>query len=152
MCLILHNFQFSHHSPGPILCISHIAIFSLCLAIFHVLQCVFLILHVYHCFLPYFTSYHVSCSFSLFVSFLAIFQILQCKFLIFLVGQFSHHNLDPTVCISHFFTFFQCFSPYSRSYNVCESFSTLVNFLATIQVLQCVFFSNTSFSLFLAIF
>ena len=69
------------------------------LTIFQVLQCVFLTVHVFQCFSPYFMSYHVSFSFSSFISFLAIFQVLNCVCLILHV--------------------FQCFSPYSRSYSVC---------------------------------
>jgi len=58
--------------------------------------------------------------FLMFFSFLAIFQVLAWAFLNFHV--------------------FQCFSPYSRSYSVCFSFSIFFNFLAIIQVLQFSFF------------
>ena len=57
--------------------------------------------------------------FSRFSVLLAIFHIIQCAFLIF----------HP----------FQCFSPYSRSNNICVSFFTYFRFLAIILVLQCVF-------------
>jgi hypothetical protein len=50
--------------------ISYISRFSLFLAIFHVLQCVFFNLHDFQLFSPYFMYYHVSFSFSSFVSFL----------------------------------------------------------------------------------
>ena len=99
-CLMLHVFQFSHHNPDPTVCISHISRFFT--AIFHVLQCLFLSLHNFQCFSPYFMSYHVSVSFSPFVTFLAINQVLQCEFLFFQVGQFTRHIPGPTVCISYF--------------------------------------------------
>ena len=57
--------------------------------------------------------------FSTFFSFLAIFQVLQCVCLIF-------HD-------------FQCFLPYSRSYQLIFSISELVSFLDIFQVLQCTF-------------
>jgi hypothetical protein len=90
-------------------------------------------------------SYHVSFSFSSFVSFLAIFQVIQCEFLNFFVGQFTHHIPGPTVGISHFFTFFSgsrhlpgnivflshfprfsVFLPKSRYYSVYFTFHTFV--------------------------
>ena len=118
--------------------VSHLARFSLILAIFQVLQCVILILHVFQCLPPYFMSYHVSFSFSSFVSFLAIFQVLQCVCIILHVFQFSCHNRGPLVYISLFHVF-QCFSQYSRSYNISVSFSNFFSFLATMVVPQCVF-------------
>jgi hypothetical protein len=97
--------------------------------------------------LPYFMSYHVSFSFSAFVSFLAIFQVLQCVCHIFHIFQFSHHNLDPKVCVSHFtrfsvflakfhvlscefhiFHIFQFCRPYSMSYSVFFSFSIIFSY------------------------
>jgi hypothetical protein len=99
-------YSVSRYNPGPIECISHISQFSLCLAIIQVLQCAFLILHDFHCFYPYFNSYHVSLSFSSFVGFLAICHVLQCAFLIFHVCQFSLYVPWPTVYIFSFFTFF----------------------------------------------
>ena len=118
-CLCTISVQFSCHYLGPTLFISLIYRFSLFLAIFHVLQNVFLISHVFHCFLPYFMSHHVSFSVSSCVSFLAIFQFLQ------------------SVCI--ILHVFQCFSPYSRSYSVSVSFSNFFSFLATILVIEIVF-------------
>jgi hypothetical protein len=66
-------YSVSRYNPGPIECISHISQFSVCLAIFQVLQCAFLILHVFQCFSLYFMFFYVSFSFSSFVSFLTIF-------------------------------------------------------------------------------
>jgi hypothetical protein len=54
-----------------------------------------------------------------FFQFSAIIQVLECVFLIFHV--------------------FNCFWPYSRSYNVCVSFCNFLRFLTIIQVLHCVF-------------
>jgi hypothetical protein len=48
--------------------------------------------------------------------FLSIFHVLQCVCLIFHI--------------------FQCFSPYSRSYGVHKSFSTLFCFLAIFQIIE----------------
>jgi hypothetical protein len=50
-------------------------------------------------------SYHVSFSFSSFVTFLAIFWVLQFEFRIFLVGEFYCHITGPTVGMSHFSRF-----------------------------------------------
>jgi hypothetical protein len=61
--------------------------------------------------------------------FFAIFQVVQCAFLIF----------DG----------FQYYSPCSRSYSVCFSFSTFFSSLAIFQVLKCpflVFYFFFSFS------
>jgi hypothetical protein len=138
LCLIFPIFQFSHQNPGPTVCIYHISRFSISRHIPVPTVCVFLILHVFQGFLPYFISFHVSFSFSSFLSFLAIFQDLQCEFLISLVGQISRHIPVPRVCISHLHVF-QCFSPHSRSYSDCVSFSLFFGFLTQIQVSQCVF-------------
>ena len=109
--------------------------------IIQVLQSVFLNFDVFHCFSPFSRSYSVWVSFYSFVSFLTIFQVLQCSILYFTRFSDSRHNSGPTVCISHFFLrfslflsifhvlhcvflilqFFQCFSPYSRYYNVSFS-------------------------------
>jgi hypothetical protein len=66
--------------------------------------------------------------------FLAIFHILQGEFLIFLVCLFSCQIPVPTVCVSNF-SRFSVFSPYSRSYSVCFSFSSFSVFLAIFRVL-----------------
>jgi hypothetical protein len=79
-------------------------------------KCVFLILHNFQCFSPYFMSYHVIFSFSMFFSFLALLLlVLLWTFLIFHI--------------------FQCSSTYSRSYRGSFSFSFLVSFLAIFKVL-----------------
>jgi hypothetical protein len=131
--------QFYRYNPGPTVCISQISCFSLFLAIFQVLLCMFLILHVFQCFSPYSWSYSVDFSFFTFFSvsrriagqtvfvshfprffsFLAIIHVLQCVFLMIHV--------------------FHCFSPFSKSYSVCVSFSSFVSFLAIFQVLQYIF-------------
>ena len=90
----------------------------------------------------------MSFSFYSFVSFLTIFHVLQCAFLIFLV-RFFLAIFMVLQCAFLIFHVFQCFLPFSRSYRVYVSFSTLLNFLAKIQV------SNphiSHFSLFLTIF
>ena len=103
VCFIFHIFQFSRHNPGPTVCFSHFSHFSVFRAIFHVLLCVFLILHDFQ------VSLHIPgptmciSHFAHFSMFLVIFQVLQCTFLIFHV--------------------FECFSPYSRSYSFCVSFT-----------------------------
>ena len=103
--LIFRDFQFSRHIPGPSVCISHFSRFlvissffkssSGCfsfsmiftfLAIFHVLEWIFL-------------------NFPPFSVFLAIFHVLKCEFLIFRDFQFSHHIPGPTVCIFIFHVF-----------------------------------------------
>ena len=131
------SFQFSSHKPGPTVCISHFSSFSQFLAIFQVLQCVFLIFHLFQfshyiiinkvsisLFPKFFSvSRHIPCPtvcishFSRFSVFLDVFQILQCRCFIFHVFQFSCHIPGPTVCISHF-----------------SRFSV---FLAIFQVIQC---------------
>ena len=120
------------------MCISHFSTFFSFLAIFQVLQCVYLIFHDFQCFLPYSRSYQLIFSISELVSFLDIFQVLQCTFLIFHI--------------------FHCFLPYSRSYSVClifhvfkfsghisgpavciSHFSRFSLFLPIFKVLQCVY-------------
>ena len=76
--------------------------------------------------------------FHFFFSFLAIIQVLLFEFVIFLVGQFYRHIPGPTVCIFHFYLF-QCFSPFSRSYILCVSFSTFLGFLTIPQFLHWAF-------------
>jgi len=102
LCFIFDDFHFFSYIRRPTECFSHFAIlmyfsrysrsyhmsfsFSLLvsfLAIFQVLQCVFLIFHFFQCFSPYFAFYCVCVSFSTFI-------------------QFSRHNTGPTLSISHF--------------------------------------------------
>jgi hypothetical protein len=75
----------SCHIPGQTVSfLSHFPRFLSIPAIFQVLQCSFLISHSFQCSSPYFTSYSVCFSFSMFFF------------------QFSRHTLGPTLCISHF--------------------------------------------------
>ena len=67
-----------------------------------------------------------------------MFQIIHCLFLILNYFQFFCHNPDPT-CVFLTFHIFHYFSPYSRSYIVCFSFSMIFSVLAILQFLQCVF-------------
>ena len=153
---LFHVFQFSCHIPvlpfstfysvfwhilGPRLWISHFPRFSVFIAIFQVLQCVFLIppplfsvschipgptmcfSHFSHLsfFLPHSASYSVCFSFFTFSVFLAIFQVLSWEFLIFLFR-------------------FPGLSPYSRSYSMHFSFSTCFSFTCHITCpIMCVF-------------
>jgi hypothetical protein len=133
-------------------CVSHFSCFSVFLATFHFLPCLFLIFHAFQCFSSFFSSYSVCFSFLRFFSFLTIFQVLQYAFFsvsrhIYVLNsphlishdfQFSHHILVPTGCISHFPRFW-VLPPYSRSYSVFVLFSSFFRFLAIIQVLQCLF-------------
>ena len=128
VCLIFHVFQFSHHTAGPTLGISHFPGFLVVLAIFQVKQCLCTIFDLFQ-FSRHFPGLNESTwvdsvslkepspdmavSFSTFLCFIAILQVLQCVFLIFHV--------------------FHCFSPYSRSYNVCISFSTIFSVSRHIQ-------------------
>ena len=132
--LICYVFQcLSAYSRSYSICVSFSS-FCRFLAKIQVLKCVFSSL-------MFFTvSLHIPCPivcvshFARFSVFLAIFYVLQCAFLIFLVGEFYCHFPGPTVGISIFHVF-QCFSPYSRSYSVCVSFSMIFSFFAKKQVL-----------------
>ena len=132
-------FPFSRHIPVPTVYISPF-------------------FHIFHCFSPYSRSYHMIFSFYLLVSFLAIFQVLQCTFSFLTSFSVPCHRPGLTMwdshfpCWSEFFSTIQflywiflifyvshCFSPYSRSYSVCFSFSMIFSFLTIVQVLQCAF-------------
>ena len=111
--------------------------FSVFIAIFQVLQCVFLIVHDFQfsCHIPcpivcnsHFFNFSMllaifhflQCfSFSMIFSFLAIFHVLQCLFLFF-------HD---------FLCFSKCFTSYSESF----SFSTIFSFLTIFHILPCAF-------------
>ena len=132
--LIFLVFLNSRHIPGLSVCVSHFPRFSVFspksrhfslhffnisrTAIFHVLPCHF--------------------SFSSFVRFLDIFHDLHCFCLIFQVFRFLA-TIQILMCIFLIFHGLHCFSPYSRSYNVCVSFSMFFNFVTVTQFLQCVF-------------
>jgi hypothetical protein len=118
---VLHLFTVSRHIPGPTVCVSHLARFSVLLAIFNVLpwcfsfssfvhflaifqvlQCEFLIFHVFKCS----RSYIVCVSFSMFFSFLTTIQVQQCVFLFFFTHfSVSRHITSSTVCVSNFARF-----------------------------------------------
>ena len=151
LCLIFQVLQFCRHYTSPTVCISHISRFSLFLTIFHVLKCV-----------SHFASFSM---------FFTVFYVLTCVFLIFLICQFSHHILGPTMWVSHFphwsvFSWnsqsysvhfhvlhvFECFSPYSRSYSVCVLFSTFFQFSHHNPCTPVCIFYISRFSLFLAIY
>ncbi|SFW05911.1 Uncharacterised protein [Chlamydia abortus] len=99
-------------------CFSFSMIFRF-LAIFHVLQWIFL-------------------NFPPFSVFLAIFHVLNCVFLIFLDFQLSRHIPGPTVCISHF-SRFSVISTFFKSSSGCFSFSMIFTFLVIFHVLQWTF-------------
>ena len=118
---ILTFFTVSRHFPGPTVCGSHFTRLSV--------------------FSPYSRSYSVQ--FSVFLFFSVSCHIPCHRVFVSHFTRFSdsRHNSGPTVCISHFFLrfslflsifhvlhcvflilqFFQCFSPYSRYYNVSFS-------------------------------
>jgi len=111
-------FSFSPHISGP----------TLCILIFHVLQC----------FLPYSRSSSVCFSFFMFLGFLAKFHVLQRAFLNFHIFQVSRNIPGTIVCIYHFPSF-SVFLAVSRSYNVHFSFSSFFSFIAIFQVLHVQF-------------
>jgi hypothetical protein len=124
-----------------------------------VLMCVCLILHVFSVFLAIFQVIQCLCPFPCLSVFSPQSRSYRVYYSYFTFITVSRHIPGPTVCVSHFKCFFsfltiiqvlwsiftilhvfQCFSQYSRSYNICVSFSTFFSFLTTIQILQCVFF------------
>ena len=128
------------------MCISHFSTFFSFLAIFQVLQCVYLIFHDFQCFLPYSRSYQLIFSISELSFFLTYSRSYSVHFSFFTFFTVSCHIPGPTVCVSFstflsflaifqdlqcvflIFLVFRCFSPYSRSYSVCISFSTFFQF------------------------
>ena len=140
MFLIFYVFQIFHPNPGPNLGISHISHFSLFLTTIQIIQFVF----VFYTFFIFHVSRHIS--------------LLPCEFLIFLICQFSCHIPVPTVGNFHFSRFLvflaifqvlqctllifhviECFSPHSRLYSICVSFSNFFYFPAIFHVLQFAF-------------
>ena len=157
--LIFLVFQFSNHTPGPTVCISHFPRISVFLHIsgptmfvsyfprFSIFFPQSSSYSVNFSYLKFFTvSYHIPCTtvcvshFTSFSLFLAIFHVLLCDFLHFLVFQLS------------------VFSPYSKSYSVCvilnlfpfpchnpgptvdiSHFLLFSVFLAILHVIQCLF-------------
>ena len=107
--------------------------FSLFLATFQVLQCVFLIFHVFQ------FSRHIPgptvcfSQFGSFSVFLIIFQDIHFSSQFFHVIQFSPHIPGHRVFVSHF-PCFSVSSPYSRYYNVFFfSFISLYTIFCLIQ-------------------
>jgi len=96
MFLILRDFQFSCHIPGPTVCISHFSRYSMILSLFK--------------------SSSVCFSFSMIFSFLAIFHVLQCALLIFHVFKWFRHFSSRQVDVSNF-PRFSVFLQYSLSYS-----------------------------------
>ena len=115
--LIFKYFQFSRHTPGPTLCISHLPHFWVFLAIFQVLQCVFLIFHVFRfsCHIP-----GPTVCFSQIPCFLSV----------------SSNIPFQTVFVS-FFPRFSGSLQYSRSQRVQFSFSTVFSVIDILQVIYC---------------
>ena len=156
--LILHDFQFPHHTAGSTLCISHFPCFLVFLAIFQVLQCLCLIFHIFQFSLQNpGTTMGIShiLRLSLFLTFFPVLQSVFLyftrfsifspysryyhDFLIFLPYQFSRHIKGPTVCVSHFPHFFRFLA----------IFQVLQWAFLIFQVFQC--FSAYSMSMFLCI-
>jgi len=120
---------FSPYSMSYNVCVSFSAFFGF-LAIFRVLQCVFLIFHI--------------------SMFLAIFQDLLCEFFIFF--SFSRFIALCLQCASLIFHIFQYNSTYYRYYSVRISFSKFLIFLTIIHVLKCAFLIFHVFQCFFLIF
>ena len=119
-----HNFLFSRHSLSHTMCISHFPPFSVFLTIFEGLEFVFLIFHDFQ--YSVHTPGPTVCIsyFSHFSVFLAIFLVLTFVCLIFHVFQcFSSYS--KTKCIFVSFPRFSVFWPYSMSFNLHFSFSTV---------------------------
>ena len=132
--------------------------FSLFLATFQVLQCVFLIFHVFQfsrhipgptvcfsqfgsisVFLNIFQDIHFSPLNFHVIHFSPHIQVIECSCLIFQDFQFPRHNPGTTVYILHFLRYSPFFAINFRSLCVCFSFSMILNFHALLQVLQCAF-------------
>ena len=109
----------------------------------------------FQCFLPYFTSSSVCFSFPWlsgfspytksytikFFKFFSVFRVVHVKqwlCLLFQFLKFPCHNPGPTLCISHFSSFFLFLAIFDVLHCVFF-FSRFFSFLALIQVLQCVF-------------
>jgi hypothetical protein len=129
--LIFHDFQFSCFTPVP--------------------RCVFPIFYVFHCFPPYSRSYHVSFSFSSFISSLTIFQVLQCVCLIFLGLQFYCH-FQVLQCTFLIFHVLQCFSPLLQILPWEILLFLLGQFSRHIPVLRVSVSHFACFSVFLSVF
>jgi hypothetical protein len=102
-------------------------------------------------FSPYSRSYSVHFLFSPFLSVSCKFSLNSCLCLIFQVFQFSRHIPDPTVSVVHY-PHLSVFSPYSRSYSVCVSFSTFFQLSRHIPCPTVYISHFARFSVILAIF
>ena len=137
-------FTASHHIPGPTLCVSHLALFSVLLTIFHVLAYEFLIFFVCH------FSHHIpgpaGClsHFSHFSLFLTTFHVLSCEFLIF----FCFPVLSPSYryYIVHFY--FSTFFSFSR-YIPCPTVCVCVCHIPRFQFFWHILFPTMCISLFI---
>ena len=133
--LIFRDFQFSRHNPGPTVCISHFPNFSVILSFFKTSSGCFSFSMIFRFLAIFHVLQWIFLNFPPFSIFLAIFHVLKFVFLIFCDFQFSRHIPGPTVCISHFSRFsvissffksssdfshfpgFSDFLPYSMSYS-----------------------------------
>ena len=103
-----------------------------------VLIWVFFLFHIFHCFSPQSRSYSLCLSFYNFFIFFAKIQVLL-YFSYFSFFTVTHHNPDPTVCVSQFDRFLEFLTTF-LSYHVSFSFSSFVSFLAIFQFLLCAIF------------
>ena len=101
-------FTVSSHIRGPTMMISHFPRISVFLAIFQVIV-----------FVSHFPLFF-------FFSFPAFINFLECAFI----------HIPSQIVFMSYFPRFSVFSPYSRSYSVCVSFSMFFSFLPILQVLQ----------------
>ena len=134
VCLILRDYQFSSHIPGPKVCISNFSRFSV-ISSFFVSSMDVSHFQWFSVFLPYSMSYSGHSKIFHISVFLAIFHVLKCVFIIFRDFQFSLHIPGPTVCISHF-SRFSVISSFFKSSSGCFSFSMIFSFLAIFLVLH----------------
>ena len=133
LCLLVHIFQFSRHSPGPTVFIPHFPLFWEFLVIFQVKEC---LCPVFQFFSPYCRSYSVHFSFS-------TFSNISCHIpgptvFAYNFPHFSFFHAILHFLPSAFFNFhvFECFSPYCRCYSVCFSFSFIFTLLAILQFIH----------------
>ena len=124
------SFSVFFHIPGPTVCFSQFARFSVFLDIFHDIHFLRLIFHVIH------FSPHI--------------QVIECSCLIFQDFQFPRHNPGTTVYIFDFLLYSPFFAINFTSLCVCFSFSMILNFHALLQVLQCAFLICHIFPCFLS--
>ena len=126
--LIFRDFQFSCHTQGPTVCISHFSRLSVISSFFKSSSGCF----SFSLFFSFLAILHVLpwtfLNFPHFSVFLVIFHVLKCLFLIFRDFHFSRHFPGPTVCISHF-SRFSVISSFFKSSSGNFSFSMIFSFL-----------------------